>query len=99
MTSSPVFSDALISATGWPSSLASASVSISPPRAVSSSHMFSSTSVGSPMENTGAASISWRFRCVASSTSSTQSGLGTPRILPVSTSTATRASSEYVASE
>ena len=91
--------DALISATGWPSSFASASASMFPPREASWSLMFSNTRVGRPMENTGAASISCRFMCVASSTSSTQSGRCTPGMRPVSTSTATRASSEYVASE
>ncbi len=65
-----------------------------PPRASIWSAMLSSTSVGRPMEKTGAASMSWRFRWVASRTSRTQSGLGTPGILPVRTSTATRASSE-----
>ena len=64
-------------------------------RASIRSLMFSSTSVGRPSASTGAASISCRLRCSESSTSRTASGAGVPGISPCSTSTATRASSEY----
>jgi len=65
---------------------ASANVSMCPPREVSWSPMFSSTSVGKPMENTGppasaGGSCAWR-----PAPSSTQSGRGTPGMRPVRTS-------------
>ena len=80
--SRPVPCTALICATGAPSSRASFSVSIWPPRDSIRSLMFSSTSVGSPTASTGAASISCRVRCSESSTSRTASGLGVPGMLP-----------------
>ena len=93
--SRPSPSDALTSATGAPSCVASASGSTAPPRSASSSAMFRTTSVGSPR-----ARIGRRERRDGGSGSSSRGSEGRrrasacPAISPVRTSRVTRSSSE-----
>ena len=72
--STPAPLEALTSATGAPSCIASSTVSTSPPRRSRSSAMFRITSVGSPRLSIGAARNRWRLRLVESRISRTASG-------------------------
>ena len=74
--------EALMSATGTPSSAESFFRSRLPSRARRSSAIFRMIRVGNPSARIGAANIRWRERLVESSTSSTASGLGVPARLP-----------------